>query len=253
MYSICGISGKHIVLHSPILIATFGGLYHFMKASLITAALLLSFIANSQVEVGLFAGPQATSASYKVFGKKQKSDYKYGVMAGVNLKAPFDKNLFFTPAIYYSMKGYKVAFTQFAYPPDTAAKDNNTTIHTIELAALLQYDLGQGPGHAFIKLGPTLDFHLFGKEKFNLKNGTAVDRNMKFSFDGDYGYVGANLLLQFGYETGSGFFIFGQYTHGVGSISNAEGGPRIFHRAFGLSFGKYLNRKKIVIDTRNKE
>lgn len=215
--------------------------------------LLISSVAKSQVEVGIFAGPQATSTRYFVFNQKQKNDYKYGVMAGVNLKVPFDKNLFFTPAIFYSMKGYKVVFKDFAYPPDTAAKDNNTTIQTVELAALLQYELGKDPNHFFIKAGPALDFHLFGKEKFNLKNGTAVDRKMVFSFDGDYGHFSANFLFQLGYETGSGFFFFGQFTHGLASTSNAEGGPRIYHKAFGVSLGKYLNRKKIVIDTRNKE
>lgn len=223
------------------------------KVFLFVSILFVSLAANSQVEVGIFAGPQATTSRYYVFNQKQKSEYKFGAMAGVNLKVPFDKNLFFAPAVFYSMKGYKVVFKDFAYPPDTAAKDNNTTINTVELAALLQYDLGKDPSHAFIKFGPSLDFHLFGKEKFNLKNGTAVDRSMKFSFDGDYGHFSANLLFQLGYETGSGFFVFGQFTHGLASTSNAEYGPRIYHRAFGVSLGKYLNRKKIVIDTRNKE
>ncbi|NOT52737.1 MAG: PorT family protein [Chitinophagaceae bacterium] len=212
------------------------------------AAILLSLMANSQVEVGLFAGPQATTTKYNVFNQKQKSDYKYGFQAGVQLKVPFDKNLFFAPACFYSMKGYKVVFSDFVFPPDSTAKDNNTVIHTVELAALLQYDLGQGPGHAYIKAGPSLDFHLFGKEEFTLMDGTLVSRNMKFS-NGDYGHFSANLLFQFGYETASGFFFFGQYTHGLASTNNADGGPRIYHRAYGISIGKYLNRKKIVIDT----
>ncbi len=224
-----------------------------MKTFLVIPVLFLSFIANSQVEVGVFAGPQATSTNYTIAGKKQKSSYKYSGMAGVNLKVPFDKNLFFAPAVFYSMKGYKVVFSNFVYPPDTLAKNNNTTIHTVELAALLQYDLGKDPGHAFIKLGPSLDFHLSGKEKFTLANGTSVNRKMIYSFDGDYGHFSANLLLQLGYETANGLFFFGQYTHGLASTNNEDGGPNIRHRAVGISFGKYLNRKKIVIDTRNRE
>ena len=220
--------------------------------SLLTA-LAISFIANSQVELGIFAGPQATSAKYFVYNQKQKTEYKFGFQAGVTLKVPFEEKLFFAPAFFYSMKGYKVTFTEFVYPPDSFAKDNNTTIHTVELAALLQFDFGKDPGHAFIKAGPSLDFQLFGNEKYNLIAGGSVDRDMKFSFSGDYGHFSANFLLQLGYETASGIFFFGQMTQGLTSINNQDGGPRINHRAYGISLGKYLNRKKIVMDTRNRE
>lgn len=75
---------------------------------------------------------------------------------------------------------------------------------------------------------------------------------MKFSF-GDYGYVSMNANVQFGYETSGGLTFFAHYGFGLGSISNADGGPRIYHRVGGISIGKYLTRKKIVMDTRNKE
>ncbi len=214
--------------------------------------LLFAFMASSQVQFGIFAGPQATATRYTILNEKQKNDFKYGFQAGLNLKVPFDGNLYFAPAAFYSMKGYKVTFTQYLFPPDVNAKDNNTTIHTFELAALLQYDLGNGPSTFFIKAGPSLDFQLFGKEKFNLMNGGSVSRNMKFSY-GDYGHYSANMLAQVGYETSSGFMLFAQYTHGMASLNNADGGPKIRHRAYGISIGKYLNRKKIVLDTKNRE
>ena len=150
------------------------------------------------------------------------------------------------------MKGYKVTLDKPSFPPDSNAIDNNTTIHTFELSPLLQYDFGTQPGHFFVRGGPSLDFQLFGKENFNRMNAGSVSRNMKFSF-ADYGHFAANLLLHVGYETESGFCIFAQYTHGIASINNADGGPRIFHRAAGISIGKYLNRKKIVVNTKNKE
>jgi hypothetical protein len=223
------------------------------KIFVLSFTLLLSLIANSQFEVGLFAGPQATGARYTILNQKQKNEIKYGFQAGMGLKVPFENKLFFSPAAFYSLKGYKITLTQFVYPPDTNAIDNNTTIHTFELAALLQYDLSSKPGHVFIKAGPSLDFHLFGKETYNLKTGGSVSRNMKFSSDGDYGHFSANMLVQLGYETGSGFMIFAQYTHGMASTNNEDYGPKIRHRAYGISIGKYLNRKKIVMDTRNKE
>jgi hypothetical protein len=206
----------------------------------------------SQNQLGIFAGPQVTSAKYSVLNVGQKTENKYGFHVGVTMKVPFESNLFFAPEAFYSLKGYKVAFTTYAYPPDASAVDNNTTIHTFELAALLQVDLGSKPSHFYIKAGPSLDFQLFGKETYNLKTGGSVSRNMKWG-PAEYGRYSANLLARLGYETKSGFMIFGQYTHGPASINNADFGPRIRHRAYGISIGKYINRKKILIDTRNKE
>jgi hypothetical protein len=177
---------------------------------------------------------------------------KVGFHAGIGMKVPFENKLFFAPAAYYSMKGYKVTYNLFNALPDVNAKDNNTSIHTFELAALLQYDFNTSPNHFFIKAGPSLDFQLIGNEKFNLLTTGSVDRKMKFSY-GDYGHFSANGLLQLGYEASNGLIIFAQYTHGLASINNFDGGPQIKHRVFGISIGKILNRKKIVIDTRNKE
>lgn len=209
---------------------------------LIALSCLINLCASSQNQFGFFAGPQATTAHYTIEDVKQKTEFKYGFQAGVTMKVPFDAGLFFSPTAFYSMKGYKVAYTKFAFPPDLAAKDNNTTLHTFELAGLLQYDFGSQPGHVFIKAGPSLDFQLFGKEKYNLTAGGSVNQNMKFSF-GDYGHFAANMLAQIGYETTGGIMIFAQYSHGIASISNADGGPHINHRAYGISIGKYFSRK----------
>jgi len=221
--------------------------------SLAFFTLLLTLGAGAQNQIGIFAGPQATTARYTIKEEKQKTSMKYGFQLGGVMKVPFDNQLFFAPTVFYSMKGYKVDFTRFAFPPDVDAKDNDVTVHTFEVAPLLQVDFSKDPSHFFIKFGPSLDVQLFGKESFHLiSTGATVNRNMKFSF-GDYGYASMNGIGQFGYESSNGFSIFAQYSFGIGSISNADDGPKIYHRVFGISVGKYLNRKKIVIDTRNKE
>jgi len=206
----------------------------------------------AQTQFDLFAGPQVTTSKYYIHAKKQPVTQKYGFQAGAGLKIPFDINLYFSPAAFYSLKGYKVAFNEKASPPDTNAIDNNTTIHTFELAFLLQYDFGKEASHCFIKFGPSLDFQVIGKEKFNLKNGTSVNRDMTFDFT-HYGRYGANAIVQFGYESAGGLLIFAQYSYGLGNLNNADEGPNIRSRVYGLSIGKYINRKKIIIDTRNKE
>lgn len=224
-----------------------------MKLIFITVITLLTTLsANSQVQFNFFAGPQATTANYTIGGTKQETEMKIGFHAGIGMKVAFENQLFFAPAAYYSLKGYKVTYNKFNALPDVNAKDNNTTLHTFEVAPLLQFDFNNNPSHFFIKAGPGLDFQLIGNEKFNLLTTGSVDRKMKFSY-GDYGHFSANGLFQLGYEAGNGLIIFAQYTHGLASINNMDGGPQIKHRVFGISFGKYLNRKKIIIDTRNKE
>ena len=211
---------------------------------IILAALLVatSALCYAQVKIAVFGGPQITSAKYTAESKKQETTNKYGFQLGTTAKVPFENRLYFSPTVFYSLKGYKVKFNQPSYPPDSLAIDNNTTIHTYEVAPLLQYDFNMQSSHFFVKLGPSIDIHLSGKEKFNRSNNTTIDRKMVFSFT-KYGRFGANILLQFGYET-NGLFIAGQYTHGIGSINNADFGPRIWHRAYGISFGKYLGKNK---------
>jgi hypothetical protein len=209
---------------------------------LIASVFLLNTCAHSQVQFSVFGGPQVTSASYAVSSVKQNTSSKTGFQLGAGMKVPFDTRLFFSPAAFYSMKGYKVKLTLPAYPPDISATDNNTLFHTFELGFLLQYDFNDNPSHWFIKLGPTLDFQLFGNEKFNTSNNGLVDRKLPFGYD-KYGHFSANALLQLGYETKSGFFLFGQYSHGLGNVNNADKGPSIRHRSIGISVGKLFGKK----------
>lgn len=224
-----------------------------MKLVCVTITTLLTSISSlSQSQFGIFAGPQATIARYSVQGVHQETKFKYGFQAGAGFKIPFESRMYFAPCMFYSMKGYKVEFTRYAFPPDPQAKDNNTTIHSLELGGLLHFDLGSQPSHLFFRIGPSLDFHLFGKEKFQLMAGGTVDRSMPFGFS-EYGHYSANALAQLGYETSNGFVIFGQFSYGLTSTNNNDFGPQIHHRNYGISIGKYFTRKKIVFDTRNRE
>ena len=208
--------------------------------SILIACCITSY---SQSQFGIFAGPQITSVKYSINSVKQSNSNKTGFQLGAGWKIPFENRLSFSPAAFYSLKGYKVKYNLPAFPPDTLAIDNNTTFHTLELAFLLQLDLGKNPGHFFIKAGPSLDFQLAGKEKYTKRDNSIVDRTIKFGYQ-DYGHYSANLLLHVGFETPKGLYIFGQYTHGVASLNNADNGPLIRHRAYGISIGKYIGKKK---------
>ena len=158
-----------------------------MKRFLCLSVLVLSLhFAQAQPQYGIFGGPQTSFSKYSIDSKLQPNTPKYGFQLGATAKVPFEERLSFAPAAYYSLKGYKVRFNRSAFPPDTLAVDNNTTIHTFELAFLIQFDMGKKPDHFFLKAGPSLDFQLAGKEKFRLRDNSVVNRDMKFSY-GDYG------------------------------------------------------------------
>ena len=201
--------------------------------------IIISENVSSQVRIGFFLGPQATSANYEVIEKEQPADYKIGVQAGITSKIPVEYQLYFSPAVYYSLKGYKVTFNNPSYPPGEDARSNNVSVHTLEIAPLFHFDLSKKPSHPFIQFGPAIDVALFGKEEIVLKNGDKVNRDMKFSFE-DYGRFTSSAIARLGYKLQNDLFFFGHVTYGLGSMNNADNGPKIRHRIYGISIGKYL-------------
>lgn len=212
---------------------------------LFSAITLLSVLnLQSQVKYGVFGGPQITGVRYVIDEKKQESSLKIGGTVGFQLKVPFENRLFFAPSIAYNLRGYKVKkFTGKSFPPDSTATDVSTRFHTVELAFLLQHDFKIEPGHFFIKFGPSLDFALFGNEKFNTINNTKVDRSMKFSF-ADYGHYLASAIIQFGYEAENGLYAYAHYNYSLTTMNNWDFGPGIGNRAAGVCIGKYFQAKK---------
>lgn len=212
----------------------------------------ISLNSLAQPEWEIFAGPQSSSARYVIRDKKQQTDNKYGFQLGVGLTTQWESGLYFAPRIFYSMKGYKVKLGRSSIIPDSLAIDNDVSMHSFEIAALLQYNFSGEDSHFFLRFGPSIDIQLYGKENFNKSNGESVNRKMKFGY-ADYGRYGANIHLHAGYQTAGGLMIYAQYGLGIGSIVNTDNGPVVTHRVAGISLGYHFNRKKIIIDTRNRE
>jgi hypothetical protein len=206
--------------------------------------LLVATVVTAQTSFGIFGGPQSTSARYTIDGTVQKTNYKYGYQGGIFWDITLEGNIHFAPQLFYSLKGYKVTYNKPAYPPDVTATDNNVRLHTFEILPMFQFNFSKKPDHFFIKMGPSMDIQLYGNEKFHLLNGNMVSRSMRFG-NADYGRFGANLVGHLGYEIRSGYIFFVHYSYGIGSINNADDGPRIWHRVLGFSIGKYFIRKKI--------
>ena len=215
-----------------------------MKKLIVSTTLFITVQTFSQqVQTFIFAGVQGNNAKYTINGFKQNTSFKIGGQAGIGMKVPFEGRLSFVPLFFYSLKGYKVEFDQSSPYPDPTAINNSTTIHCVELSALFQHDFNTSPDHFFFRIGPSLDFQLAGNEEFETNTNTITDRPMNFGY-ADYGHYSANALAHFGYEKGNNFFIYVQYTWGLASINNFDGGPQIHHRNIGLSAGFYLKKKK---------
>jgi hypothetical protein len=210
----------------------------------ILLALLCSLSVKAQNKLGLFAGPQITWAKYRVDYTKQDVTQRNGFVAGINYKVAFDKQLYFAPALFYSKKGYNVTFDKPSTPPAFNALNNQTEISTAAIALLLQFDFSEKPNHFFIKGGPSIDFSVSGKEKFDtIGSNKSYSRPMVFSTT-NYGYVTTAMNLHFGYESKTGLFLSAFYEHGMGNFNNNDGGPEIRHRVAGLNLGYYFLKGK---------
>lgn len=212
-----------------------------MKLTIALFFCLISFYGQSQLTI--FGGPQQVSADYKINDITQPTEYKTGFMAGVSLRSFLEGPIYFAPHLYYSQKGYKVVFNQQAYPPDSGAINNNTTIHTIELAPLVQINFSKKASYLFLRFGPAFDANISGKEIFDSVGNKRVERKMPFSFF-QYGFVTVSGIAHLGYQHQSGLTIFGHYNYGLASLNNADFGPKIFHRIYGITAGWKFGKKK---------
>lgn len=213
----------------------------------------LAGLAFSQSTIyGIFGGAQATSVHYSVRGKTQPSQSKPGAQGGLILKIPFENQLFFSPSLYYSLKGYKVTLKDTLSFPGIDIAADDVSVHTVELAPLFHLNFSDHPQHFFVQFGPAFDVAFSGTEKLNYSNGTVSKRPMPFNFEA-YGRITSTAIMRLGYENSKGFLIFAHYDFGLGSMNDADDGPQIKHRLFGLSIGKFFNRNPNVFDTRVKE
>lgn len=193
-------------------------------------------VAETEAQLTVFGGPQMTSARYSIRGFEQQTKYKTGFMGGVGFHTSIEGPVYFSPMLFFSRKGYKVTFDRPAFPPDSGAVNNNASINTIELAPLIQINFSKKASYGFLRLGPSFDFNLSGKEAFDSTNGKHISRDMKFSF-GDYSHATISMNAQTGFQLRSGFTAFLFVNFGVSSFNNADFGPKIFHRVGGVAVG----------------
>lgn len=191
---------------------------------------------TGQAQFRVFAGPQLTTANYLIRNAKQETESKQSFMAGIGLTTAVEGPLYFAPSLSFSRKGYKVVYNQVAVPPDSAAKNNNTTINALSLAPLLQLNFSRSNNHLFIRFGPAADYAFSGREVFDSTNNKQVDRAMVFGSEA-YSPITLSGSVHLGYEHKSGFTLFAHYEHGLSSLNNSDYGPTILHRVVGVAVG----------------
>lgn len=216
-----------------------------MKPSIYSFLLLaVLFTTNLSAQLTIYGGPQVTSAQYSIRDFSQETEHKLGFMGGVGLKSLIEGPAYFSPMLFFSRKGYKVSFDRPGFPPDSAAANNNTTINTIELAPLVQFDFSKSASYAFFRFGPSFDFNLSGTETFDsLANNNSRTQKMLFDF-GRYSHATISVNGHLGYQHKSGFTLFAFANIGLSSLNNADRGPKIFHRVGGVALGWKLGKKR---------
>ncbi|GAB4092178.1 porin family protein [Flaviaesturariibacter terrae] len=214
------------------------------KLTALFAALLVTAAASAQkTEFGFLAGPQYNTAHYTVRGKEQVTTGKWGGHAGLIARIPFEGRLFFSPSLYYSLKGFSVLLTDTSSNPGIDAVANDIQLHTFELSPLFTVYVGRATDRGpYVQFGPSLDMNLAGTENIRLNTGRSVSRSMKF--DGaNYSRLTPSLVFRFGVQTSKGLFINAHVLYGIGSLNNNDYGPSIRHSVYGLSIGKLFSRK----------
>lgn len=207
-----------------------------MRSPKILIIAVLFFGIKAQAQLRVFGGPQITSANYSIQNAPQATESKIGYMAGVSLTTLVEGPLYFTPSLFYSQKGYKVTLNRPSVPPDADAKNNNTSIHSISFAPLLQVNFSKSPSYGFFRFGPALDIPISGKETFDSTGDKQISRSMTFGSTAySQGSFYANVHL--GYQHQGGLTLFVHYEHGLSNLNNSDFGPMILQRNAGVSVG----------------
>lgn len=202
--------------------------------------LFIAIRTHAQVSYGVLGGVQQIDARVKIpDGVRIPASAGYGFHAGGMLKVPFDKNVFFSPQILYSLKGFTIHYNNMLQDSVTASK---LLIHYIEIPAMLQFDTRSDGNGFFFLFGPSVSVAIAGKEKRTFLGNNEKERPMRFA-NTAYGRFEMNLAAKVGYCFKNNIIITGGYSYGLGSIINDDYFARIVPRMITLSAGYFFRRK----------
>ena len=200
--------------------------------------LLCGMITTAQVQFGFKGGLHYSDArAVSNQGENLTVIGAGGIHLGVQMKVPFDKNLYFIPQMQYAYKNFTVEYNN----TDTASIQMK--MHYLEVPLLLEYNLVKENRGFFFQFGPSISVALAGSETITGKTGSTQDKPIKFAFNA-YGRMEANLVANAGYQFNPSMQFSLGYAHGLGSIVNGDSGPQITPRMFTASLHYWLAKRK---------
>ncbi len=187
--------------------------------------------------LGIKGGYNYSLSSYTT-NKKLPTNAVHGGYAGLMLKVPFDKRLFFVPQIDASYRGFST---------DSLQKNVYSSIKEINIRVqpLLQLNFKDPETKSntlFVQFGPSVGFGIWGRETKQDNNATPADANLRYGFK-YYGRYDANWHTGIGYETTNGLRFLLEYAHGLGGMINTDNGPNLKYRNISIGFGYWLEKK----------
>lgn len=199
----------------------------------LVALLTLSLIAYAQpVTWQVRAGWHTSSAQIidKATMKKATTNHLNGFTVGTGIRVEFDKQLYFTPRIQYSLHGYELG-------ADKQEPAQQFRLHYIEIPVLLQYDFSKANRGFFAQLGPSIGAAIAGSQK----SGKQVSP-LRFAMT-QYNRVNVDALAHFGYRFKNGLSLDASYTYGLTSITNGDSLPIVRMAQFGIGLSYHFNKR----------
>jgi hypothetical protein len=193
--------------------------------------LLVTFLSGnvySQSKLGITAG--ATVSSYKIKAESVSvtSKGKPGVTIGVFADLPLGSSGSFMPALNFVQKGGTLKAEDIK---------SRLTTNFLEVPLNFVYNAKLSSGKFFIGAGPSLNFGISGKSKWD-SQGSSDDEKVKFGKDQDFKRFDAGLNLVTGYAGKSGMLITFNYNAGLSnSVDPGDGDGKFYNRYYGLRIG----------------
>lgn len=208
--------------------------------SLYSFFLFFTISTHAQVSYGILGGIQQIDASVKIpDGPDIPSTAGYGFHAGGILKVGFDKRIYFSPGLLYSLKGFTIHFNNML---QDSASSSRLQVHYVEIPLLLQFDTRPDGNGFFFLFGPSASVAITGKEQRTFLNNSEKNRSMRFS-NTAYGRFEMNLVAKVAYYFKNNVLLEGGYSYGLGSITNNDYYARIVPRMITLSAGYFFRKK----------
>lgn len=199
--------------------------------SLIICILTSAWGFSQRFYSGFGVGGQMTTAKYKdSFGVSKSTSSKYGFRAYWMGRVNLEGNIFFSPEVGYTLKGFTVK------SPEAGVAEQEIVLHYFEVKLLQEYTFNE---KFFIKVGPSISGAITGNMKSLSTTGLRSNSKLPFNF-GAWGRFEACINICGGIHFGNGWIAELALSDGLSSIYDGDDGPKVKNRLVGLSIGKYL-------------